>query len=748
MSGFSIRGFGGLIPRLAAQLLPDNAGTRADNLKTFGQSLASWRRGQVILSLSAVGVQSIYRMFSGVTDYWLESQSAVNYVLSPGSNDFRLFYTGEATPRKTNFALATVAPPYPTNYREMGIPAPATPVVAVGVAGAGSALTRNYIATYVTDWGEEGPPSGVSNDVVFNATGFTVNLSNLETGKKQVGSINRSGSTATANCVDHGFYNGSKVTIAGAVQPDYNGTFVIAVVDDDNFTYQVSGLPATPATGTISAAGNYGLAKMRLYRSLASSAGIVGYQLVKERSIVTGTDTDTVVDSALGAICPSFEMNGSIVLDGSQFVQPPADLHNIIIHPGNFAVGLSGKYLCFSEPDNLHAWPLRYRLALNYDGVGLGIVDSTVVVATTGKAEVVTGNHPLFMSKGTDQGSDPCSNGRGVASLTVGVLYPTPNGMQLIGVGGSSSAMDDFAKRDQWQARYFPDTIFAAIYQGAYFGFFNDGSRVRGFVFDRTNKLGPLTDLDYDVSAIYADPITATLYYVSGDELFEWEADDLNLSPFDWTGKEFVLKREVNIAAAQINADWAALAGDFAASQAQMALDQAYNAAILAGDPMAAIPPWASVTVYTLGQTVKLLDRELYCTVGGTSGGGAPSLVGKILNDNVTDNTVTWKLIWQVQSVERGCLNENGVGEFTLDGSLLRDTLWANYDSRSLLFQLYSHDESGVMVLRHQRFVTNGDVFKLPGGYLSHVYQTRLSGNIEVFSLKAATSVAELKEMA
>lgn len=695
MASIAVKGFGGRIPRISPQLLPNGAATRADNLKTFSGALSSWRRGKLITAPLVVGIQTIYRIYSGVTDYWLAFAYDVNLVKSPGATDFRLFYTGELSPRKTTFALATGGTPYPFDHREIGLPAPPAPVAAVGAAGTGTTSTRNYIATYVSDWGEEGPPSLPSNDVTFGATGFTINLSALEIGKKSVTSINRIGDVATVGLTAHGFYNGSKVTIAGAVQAEYNGTVVITLVDADTFTYTVTGTPATPATGTITAAGNYGLSKMRVYRLLVGSTGISAYQLVKERDITTTTDTDTVLDSALGVICPSFELG----VVGSEWVQPPSDLKRIILHPGNFAVGLSGNVLCFSEPNNLHAWPVRYRILLDFDGVGLGIVGSTVVAATKGKAYKVTGNHPSFMSKDTDDASEPCTSGRGVMSFSFGVIYPSPNGMQLVGVGGTIPALDPWVKRDQWQAQFFPDTIFAAIYQGAYFGFYNNGSTVKGFVFDRTNDLGPLTDLDYNVTAVYADVETAKLYYVDTDKIYEWEGDELNLSPFDWEGKDFPLVRDVNLAWAQIDADWGALGGDFAASEAQRIIDHAENAAILAGDAMASIPARANTTAYTAGQTVKLTVYHLACTVGGTSAAAPPSMAGKVLGDNVTDGTVTWKLAWQVQSVDRSGLNESLLNEFTLNGGLLNDPLWAAYDNRSLLFQLYARAKQNNLLL-------------------------------------------------
>lgn len=67
-----------------------------------------------------------------------------------------------------------------------------------------------------------------------------------------VTSITRSGATATVTVpVPHNLITGQSVTIAGANEVDYNGTFAVTVTSGVVFTYTVPGTPATPATGTI-----------------------------------------------------------------------------------------------------------------------------------------------------------------------------------------------------------------------------------------------------------------------------------------------------------------------------------------------------------------------------------------------------------------------------------------------------------------------------------------------------------------
>jgi hypothetical protein len=70
-----------------------------------------------------------------------------------------------------------------------------------------------------------------------------------------VQSITRTGSTATATQTAHGYPSGIVVAIAGAGagEAEYNGDQTITVVDADTYTFAVSGTPATPATGDITA---------------------------------------------------------------------------------------------------------------------------------------------------------------------------------------------------------------------------------------------------------------------------------------------------------------------------------------------------------------------------------------------------------------------------------------------------------------------------------------------------------------
>jgi uncharacterized phage protein gp47/JayE len=104
--------------------------------------------------------------------------------------------------------------------------------------------------------------------------------------------LTRSGSTATATTTaNHNLATGVSVTIAGASQTEYNITATINVVSNTQFTYTISGSPASPATGTITASftSAYVAIKAIDYGVNGNSAG--GSQLTLISPIVDVNDT-------------------------------------------------------------------------------------------------------------------------------------------------------------------------------------------------------------------------------------------------------------------------------------------------------------------------------------------------------------------------------------------------------------------------------------------------------------------------
>lgn len=83
---------------------------------------------------------------------------------------------------------------------------------------------------------------------------ITTSAGTITASTVSVASITRSGTTATVTTTsDHGLSSLVGVTITGANETEYNGLKEIQVTGLDTLTYDVTGSPNTPATGTLTA---------------------------------------------------------------------------------------------------------------------------------------------------------------------------------------------------------------------------------------------------------------------------------------------------------------------------------------------------------------------------------------------------------------------------------------------------------------------------------------------------------------
>ena len=130
---------------------------------------------------------------------------------------------------------------------------------------------------------------------------------------------------ATAICSgEHRLKTGVRVTISGAVETDYNGTFEVDVVNSTTFTYEPTVAPTvTPATGTISAEFNNtivfeieSLAVENLTSVRATTKSVHG--LKSGSTIKISGATDSGYDTLSSEIV-------SVSVDGAQFVYTVAD---------------------------------------------------------------------------------------------------------------------------------------------------------------------------------------------------------------------------------------------------------------------------------------------------------------------------------------------------------------------------------------------------------------------------------------
>ena len=162
MTGIKLEGFQGLVPRTSARLLPVMGATTARNTKLLNGELRGFRAPREVADLTdrPFDVQRVYRVKdTGGFEYddaWLAFDSKnVDVVRSPIVNDEhdRYYWAGDGRP-KYNTALRIFNE---LDEYYLGVPAPT--VAPTVTPPAGSDITRAYVITFVSAYGEESAPS-------------------------------------------------------------------------------------------------------------------------------------------------------------------------------------------------------------------------------------------------------------------------------------------------------------------------------------------------------------------------------------------------------------------------------------------------------------------------------------------------------------------------------------------------------------------------------------------------------------
>ena len=184
MTVLRVFGFTGENRAIHPKGLPDGVGTKSLNQKTGRGDLRPLRSAAEVSAIPA-GRKTIYRVPGTIeADYWLSWTGDVHVVRGYESGEDgnavprKLYYTGDGTPKVTDFYGLTPSADLPASHRPMGIPAPDLAPTAVG-SEPGTApespvnVDYSYAYTQVNSWGWESAPSPPSAIISRDITGST-----------------------------------------------------------------------------------------------------------------------------------------------------------------------------------------------------------------------------------------------------------------------------------------------------------------------------------------------------------------------------------------------------------------------------------------------------------------------------------------------------------------------------------------------------------------------------------------------
>jgi hypothetical protein len=230
MGAVRVDDFKGMIPVMDPRLLPTGAAEEAVNVDLGGGPLFGFGLPAQVRTLDDPGALRVYRIPDDPdrieigASTWMEFTDRYTDVLrSPVINDAyeRYYWTSPTTGPMYNTKARIVAgdPPF-----RLGVPAPSSaPTVTIVDVGTGDVSeTRSYVVTWVTAYGEEGPPSAPVVHTAMNDDIWNIGLTPPTTEEEEDRNLTKANIYRTVTNASGGssFYFVAQVDIDTTTYPD------------------------------------------------------------------------------------------------------------------------------------------------------------------------------------------------------------------------------------------------------------------------------------------------------------------------------------------------------------------------------------------------------------------------------------------------------------------------------------------------------------------------------------------------
>jgi hypothetical protein len=553
MTAINIKAFRGAIPRIGSRLLQPNQAAIADNCKLTSGNLEPLNGLQLVHSSQLADIQTAYLwraiISSRPEDNWLVWNSDVDIVKSLIANDplQRFYFSSDAfEPRMSTYPLAINSLPYPTAWYALGVAAPSVaPTVAVS-GGSGTLESRAYAYTFVTQFGEESPPSPPST-VTDGYPDGTWDLSNLQAAPPNTGTVTAATDIGNEQVrvtlnTTFGFSQFDMITFASVGgMTDLNGTFRIQSLGPTANTLVVNLNTAQTYTSggswTKTAPHNTSGMVKRIYRTVGTGGDFL---FVAEIPVANTTYTDAVVAADLGEILPTADS-----------LLPPKNLIALTSLPNGCLVGISGNEICFSDPYLPYSWPLRNRYT--FSGVGIDIItaSNSVIVLTDTFPILFTGSDPEAMSPSVMQTYAPCATKRGVVDVGGGAIYASYDGLWIAAPGRVEKLTAKLYREEEWRLLN-PETFVAGFADGQYYARYRADDSSYIWVFD-TAENDSVIRVEQDASHLLRNDTDGELYVALDDKVYRWDSNVNQRFTSDWVSSEIQLPMPMNFSVAQIH---------------------------------------------------------------------------------------------------------------------------------------------------------------------------------------------------
>ena len=314
--------------------------------------------------------------------------------------------------------------------------------------------TRFYVATLVTNWGEESAPGPVSAMLTVDQTdGVTVDHpASYATDRGIIGWRLYRSNTGSAG-TSFQFVDGT-LTAEGAANSGW---------DSVNSCFQLS-------AGYTDAKKSAELGEV--LPSLTWLPPPVNYLPANSSDVVQySTVASSVLDVSWHSTFASGDMYRRRWISGSTYTA--AELLNPYLRgvtgmANGIMAGFFDNTACFSEAFVPYAWPPEFQLTTKHTIVGIGSFGNSLFVGTKGIPYLFTGTDPSSMSQQELPGNQACVSARSIASFESGVLYASPDGICQADYGGVKVLTQGLFTKDDWKALK-PETIIGVMHHGVYY---------------------------------------------------------------------------------------------------------------------------------------------------------------------------------------------------------------------------------------------------------------------------------------
>lgn len=310
-------------------------------------------------------------------------------------------------------------------------------------------------------------------------------------------------------------------------------------------TWNIYGMPALPPANPVNF--NYPpVTKVRLYRTVTGQSTGAQFFQVDEFSFpppdpYTDTTSDTLIVAAQ-------------TLDTAEWGNPPDFLDGLVALPGGMLAGFRLNTVHFSEPNRPHAWPAAYDISVQYDIVGMGVWQQSLVVLTKGTPFVGSGTTPLNFTVQQVRAAEPClSRGSIVVDLT-GVYYSSQNGLVRLSGYGITPLAYKFMSEKQWLVDYKGGNLIACRHRETYMAINGTDS---GFAIDFVPERAGVVNLDAFKGAVslWNDDFNGDTYLVADNTIYRWDDYSHKILTWRWRSRILYSKDPLNFGAVLILLD-------------------------------------------------------------------------------------------------------------------------------------------------------------------------------------------------